>query len=174
MDGEAREKGSCYQGDAIASNLLSGPRTPSARVAQQRRSDESSHSGSAVCAQEPRLSQWAKRQVRASQKGILSPTRARLLERLGIKGLCTGDKEDWRGMFTELRKYQNNCNDVSVGYGWAINPRLGGWVHKQRWGERQSLAPCPMQFAVATLFERAKFLCSLSGTSSVHLVAGKH
>lgn len=80
----------------------------------------------------PRLAQWVKRQVRASQQGLLSGARCRLLERLGISHLGETDGGDWKVMFAELRRYQNTCNDRSAGFGWTVSPKLGGWVHQQR------------------------------------------
>ena len=85
-----------------------------------------------LASKKPRLSQWVKRQVRASQQGLLSSARCRLLERLGISYLGEPDGGDWKAMFAELRRYQNMCNDRSVGFGWTVSPKLGAWVHKQR------------------------------------------
>ncbi|EDN70824.1 helicase domain protein [Beggiatoa sp. PS] len=82
----------------------------------------------------PQLGTWAQHQRQNRRLGKLSKERIKRLDEVDFFwGIAKKAKIiTWEEHFTALIDYKNRYGNCKVPTGWAENPRLAGWVKKQR------------------------------------------
>ena len=87
------------------------------------------------------LGHWRHVQREWRRKGILKPDRITLLDEIGFEweepdrfGATRVEKwaNLWEGMFAQLEQFKERFGHCRVVTGWAENPMLAKWLHRQR------------------------------------------
>lgn len=87
----------------------------------------------------PKLASWVDYQRQEYKQGTLSKERIDRLEEIGF--IWDPFDSFWQEMFNTLVAYKNEHGDCKVPAKYSQNPRLGGWVARQRELQQEGLLP---------------------------------
>jgi len=87
----------------------------------------------------PHLGGWVVRQREKKKSGKLLPDRERMLNEIGFVWnlrpnvkLFADPEENWTARYQQLLQFKEKYGHCKVPFKWPENPRLGGWVVRQR------------------------------------------